>query len=102
MLPSEELSVLHFLHSVGRAVAQAVSRWLPIAAARVRSRAGLWGFVVDKTALRQFFSEYFGFPCQSFSTNFPIMVIIRGWLNRPVGGRSAQRNQLESPPHYTN
>jgi hypothetical protein len=24
------------------------------------------GFVVDKAALGQFFSEYFGFPCQSF------------------------------------
>jgi hypothetical protein len=23
------------------------------------------GFVVDKVALGQFFSEYFGFPCQS-------------------------------------
>jgi hypothetical protein len=23
------------------------------------------GFVVDKVALRQIFSEYFGFPCQS-------------------------------------
>jgi hypothetical protein len=22
------------------------------------------GFVVDKVALRQFFAEYFGFPCQ--------------------------------------
>jgi hypothetical protein len=45
----------------GRAIAQAVSRWLPTAAARV------WqvGFVVDKVTLRQVFSEYFGFPCQS-------------------------------------
>jgi hypothetical protein len=24
------------------------------------------GFVVDKAALEQVFSEYFGFPCQSF------------------------------------
>jgi hypothetical protein len=38
----------------GRAIAQAVSRWLPTAAARVR-------FVVDKVALGQVFSEYFGF-----------------------------------------
>jgi hypothetical protein len=27
-------------------------------------RSGLVGFVVDKVALRQVFSEYFGFPCQ--------------------------------------
>jgi hypothetical protein len=40
---------------VGRAIAQAVSRWLPTVAARV----------VDKMALGQVFSEYLGFPCQS-------------------------------------
>jgi hypothetical protein len=27
--------------------------------------SGLVGFVVDKVALGQVFSEYFGFPCQS-------------------------------------
>jgi hypothetical protein len=26
----------------------------------------IWGFVVDKVAQGQVFSEYFGFPCQSF------------------------------------
>jgi hypothetical protein len=26
----------------------------------------MWGFVVDKAALGQVFSEYFGFSCQSF------------------------------------
>jgi hypothetical protein len=36
-----------------------------MAAARVRVRAGHVGFVVDKAALGQVFSEYFGFPCQS-------------------------------------
>jgi hypothetical protein len=47
----------------GRAIAQAVSHWLPTAAAR----AWVWqvGFVVDKVALEQVFSEYFGFPYQS-------------------------------------
>jgi hypothetical protein len=47
-----------------RAIAQAVSRWLPTAAARVRARVWQVGFVVDKMALWQVFSEYFGFPCQ--------------------------------------
>jgi hypothetical protein len=42
----------------GRAIAEVLSRWLPITAARV-------GFVVDKVALWQVFSEYFGFHCQS-------------------------------------
>jgi hypothetical protein len=35
------------------------------------------GFVVDKAALEQVFSEYFGFPCQSF-TDFSIIIITRG------------------------
>jgi hypothetical protein len=52
--------------ALGRAVAQAVSRWLPTAAARVRGPAEHVGFVVDKAAMGQVFSEYFGFPCQSF------------------------------------
>jgi hypothetical protein len=50
---------------LGRAIAQAVSRWLPTAAARVRARVWQVGFVVKKVALEQVFSEYFGFPCQS-------------------------------------
>jgi hypothetical protein len=49
----------------GRAIVLAVSRWLPTAAARVRARVWQIGFVVDKMALGQVFSEYFGFPCQS-------------------------------------
>jgi hypothetical protein len=43
----------------------AVRRWLPTAAARVVYGQHV-GFVVDKEALGQVFSEYFGFPCQSF------------------------------------
>jgi hypothetical protein len=49
----------------GRAVAKAVGRWLPTVAARVRVRTEHVGFMVDKAALEQVFSEYFGFPCQS-------------------------------------
>jgi hypothetical protein len=49
----------------GRAIAQAVSRWLLTAAARVRARVWQVGFVVDKVALGQVFSEYLSFPCQS-------------------------------------
>jgi hypothetical protein len=47
-------------------IAQAHSRQLSTAAARVRAqvRSGHVGFVVDKVALGQVFSEYFGFPCQ--------------------------------------
>jgi hypothetical protein len=51
----------------GRAVSQAVRRWLPTAAARIRVRAACdVGFVVDKASFGRVFAEYFGFPCQSF------------------------------------
>jgi hypothetical protein len=48
----------------GRAIAQAVSRWLPTMAARVRVRVWQVGFVVDKVALGRVFSAYLGFLCQ--------------------------------------
>jgi hypothetical protein len=60
----------HLPGSYGRAVAQAVSRRFPTAAARVRVRAEHVGFVVDKAALGQVFSEYFSFPCQSLFHQF--------------------------------
>jgi hypothetical protein len=50
---------------VGRARAQAVSRWLPTAATWVRALSGHVEFVVDKLTLGQVLSEYFGFHCQS-------------------------------------
>jgi hypothetical protein len=46
---------------VGRAIAEVVSHWRP----RFDPRSGQVGFVVDKVALGQVFSAYFGFPCQS-------------------------------------
>jgi hypothetical protein len=50
---------------VGGAVAKAVSRWLPTATARLRARSAHAQFVVDKVGLKQIFSKYFRFPCQS-------------------------------------
>jgi hypothetical protein len=52
------------------------------------------GFVVDKDALGQVFSENVGFPCNHQSTNFSI-IFTRGWHNRPNGGRSAEWIQLK-------
>jgi hypothetical protein len=54
----------------GHAVAQAVSRWLRTAAARVRVTEVHLGFVVDRTALGQVLSEYFAFPSQSSFLQF--------------------------------
>jgi hypothetical protein len=82
--------------AVGRgvfcAIAQAVSRWLPIAVARVRARSGHVGFVVEEMALGQIFSEYFGFPCQSPKAGTVGQLVVEVWT------------QLDStpPPHYSN
>jgi hypothetical protein len=50
------------------------------------------GFVLDKVALGQVFSEYFGFPCQSFSTNFSTITITYhpGLVQQASSGRSTQ------------
>jgi hypothetical protein len=44
----------------------------------------MWLFVVDKVALGQVFSEYFVSPANYHSTNFSIIIITRGWHNRPL------------------
>jgi hypothetical protein len=50
----------------GRAIAQAVSRRLSTAAARFQTQVWSCGILWwTKVALRQVFSENFGFPCQS-------------------------------------
>jgi hypothetical protein len=76
-----------YIRNWGRAIAQAVIRWLPTAAVR-GSSPGLvmWDFVVDKVALGQVFSAYFGFPCQfSFHQLLQKITLIyhRGLYNRP-------------------
>jgi hypothetical protein len=52
---------------MGRAIAEAVSLWLPSTAARVRARVWQVRFVVGKVASGQVFSKYFGFPFQNLS-----------------------------------
>jgi hypothetical protein len=59
------------------------------------------GFVVDKAALGQVFSEYFGFPCQSFH-QFLHRHNHLGLAQKAIGGRSAEWTQSDSTPHYTN
>jgi hypothetical protein len=58
------------------------------------------GFVVDKAALGQVFSEYFGFPCQSFHR-------ILYYHNHPGLTQKAIkwpqcRVDSDSTPHYAN
>jgi hypothetical protein len=56
---------------------------LPTAAARNKPGSSNVGFVVDKVALGQIFSEYFGFTCQSSFRQF-LHNHHLGWYNRPV------------------
>jgi hypothetical protein len=61
------------------------------------------GFVVDKAALGQVFSEYTSVSLANHhTTNFSIITITQGWHNKLIGGRSAECTQLVSSPHYTN
>jgi hypothetical protein len=53
------------------------------------------GFVVDKVAMGQVFSEYFGFPCHR---KFSILTITRGRYNRIVNGRGAEWTQFGLHP----
>jgi hypothetical protein len=78
----------------GRAVGQAVSRWLLTAAARVRVRIAC-GVCGGQSGIGGgFFSPSTSFfPANYHSTNFSIII---------TRGRSAEWTQLDSTPHYTN
>jgi hypothetical protein len=84
-------------YTVGRAIAQAVSRWLSTVAARVRGRFWQVGFMVEKVALGQVFSSVS--PATLHSTNCSIVTTItRGRYNRPVVADVP--SGLISTPHY--
>jgi hypothetical protein len=78
-------------------VAEAVRRWLPTAAARVRIRAGIWALWWTKRHWGRFSPSTSDYPANHHSTNFSI-TITRGWHNRPIGGRSVEWTQFDSTP----
>jgi hypothetical protein len=88
------LSVNHI--PKGRAIAQAVSRWLPTAAARVR--AGVWSSEICGRQSGRFSPSTSVSPANLHSTNFSIIIINRGWYNRPFSGRRAEWTQLGLHP----
>jgi hypothetical protein len=61
-MSGEESLAGHLKVRHGGTIAQAVSRWLPTAAALVRAWSGHVEFMLDKVALGQVFPEYFVFP----------------------------------------
>jgi hypothetical protein len=81
--------------NLGRAVAQRLRAGFP----PPRPGFAYWqhvGFVVDKAALGQVFSEYFGFTA-NHSTDFSIIIITRGLHNRPLSGRSVEWTLVPPP-----
>jgi hypothetical protein len=64
--------------------------------------SGQVGFVVDKVALGQVFSEYFGSPANLDSTKFPILTITRGRYNRPEVVDVLSGSSMDSISQYAN
>jgi hypothetical protein len=62
----------------GRAIAQAVSRRLPTAAARVQTRVGTWDFVMDKRK-----TSVSPANLHSIMLSTIIFIITRGWHSKP-------------------
>jgi hypothetical protein len=85
--------VAYYRFTSSQAIAEAVSRRLPTAAARVWQM----GFVVDIVPSGQVFSEYFGFPAKTVhSTNFSILTITWGLAAVPNGP------SMDFTHHYAN
>jgi hypothetical protein len=76
---------IHVIKKCNRAIAQAVSRWLPRRRPVFEPGSGHVGFVVDKVALRQVSLSTSVFPANLFSTKLlQNHSVIWGWYNRPV------------------
>jgi hypothetical protein len=75
-------------------IAQAVSRWLRTAAARVYSRSGHVGFTVEKWHWGKFSSSTSVCPANRHSPKFPILTTSRGRYNMPIVCRRAECTQL--------
>jgi hypothetical protein len=100
------MAMLHFSHTflrscaLGRAIAQAVSRWLPTAEARVRIQVKSCGLCGEQSGNGAGFLRVHRFP-------LPILIpptaphsssIIRRWYNRPVSGRRTKWTQSHPTP----
>jgi hypothetical protein len=78
-----------------RAIAQAVSRWLPPTAARVR--AWVWSSEICGGQNGSLAGTSV-FPAILYSTKFSILIITRGTYNRPINGRRVEWTQFGLHP----
>jgi hypothetical protein len=84
---------------IGHAIAQAVTRWLPTAAARVRAQVRSCGICGGLSGIGAGFLRVLQFP-------LPILIppnalyssIIRSWYNRSVSGRRTKWTQSHPTP----
>jgi hypothetical protein len=60
----------------------------------------MWGLWWTEQQWGRFSPSISVSPANHHSTNFFIIIVIRGWHNRPIGDRSAEWNQLDSNPQY--
>jgi hypothetical protein len=74
----------------------AVRRWLPTAAARVRLRAAC-GVCGGQSGTGAGFLRVLRFSPANHSTDFSIIIITRGWYNRPLSGRSVEWTLIPPP-----
>jgi hypothetical protein len=65
------------------------------------SGQSMWGLWWTKWHWRRFSQNNSVSPTNHYSTDFSIIIITRGWHNRPTGGRSAEWTQLHSTHHYS-
>jgi hypothetical protein len=80
--------------SVGRAIAQAVSRRLPTAAARFRSQVRSRGICAGQIGTGAGFLRVVQFPLSILiPPNAPYSSIIRSWYNRSISGRRTKWTQ---------
>jgi hypothetical protein len=80
----------------GRAIAQAVSRWLPTAASRVPAQVKSCGICRGQSGTGAGFSYSTSVSsANSHSTDCSkfIIIIIRCWYNRPISGRCTPRTK---------
>jgi hypothetical protein len=84
-LNTAALQDTELLNRMGRAIAQAVSRWLPTAAAQVPARVRLCGICGGQSGARAGFLRVLQFPLPIFiPPTAPRSSIIWGWYSRPV------------------
>jgi hypothetical protein len=97
------MSIYVYLYcNSGRAIAEAVSRWLPTAAARVQSRVWSSGICGGQSGVGGRFSPTTSVSPAIHSTKFSILTITRARYNRPVSGRRAEWTQFGLHPPLCN